>query len=120
MSDLLPCPFCGHEITEDWGDSTWSGFSKWRYCRECQAQGPHMHSRRGEGSDECQARADEAWNTRVDFAAERERKLVEALKTLDHAVTEIIRYGAQTGPQWSRLTSASLKARATLKEDDDE
>lgn len=77
MSELKPCPFCGHEAIDDWGDSSWSGFNRWRYCPECQAQGPHMHSRRGEGSDECQARADEAWNTRVDFAAEREQ-LAEA------------------------------------------
>lgn len=80
MSELKPCPFCGHEIIEDWGDSTWSGFNKWRYCPECQAQGPHMHSRRGEGSDECQARADEAWNTRVDFAAERDAALAGAVR----------------------------------------
>lgn len=53
---------------------------------------------------------------RADLAAERERKLVEALKHLDRAATEVIRYGAQTGPQWTRITAASIKARAALQE----
>lgn len=40
--------------------------------------------------------------------------LVEALEALDRAVSEVTRYGAQTGSQWTRLSIASLKFRAAL------
>ena len=49
-------------------------------------------------------------------AAEAERdRLRTALADLEKAATEVARYGAQTGPQWSRLTIASLTARADLR-----
>ena len=49
-------------------------------------------------------------------AAEAERdRLRTALADLEKAATEVARYGAQTGPQWSRLTIASLTARAELR-----
>lgn len=52
---------------------------------------------------------------------ERLRKRVEAADALadadaalDKAVSEVSRLGAQTGPQWSRLSIASLKHRSAL------
>ena len=41
-------------------------------------------------------------------------KLADTGATLDKAVTEVIALGAQTGPQWTRLTSANLKHRTAL------
>lgn len=40
--------------------------------------------------------------------------LREALVNLEKAASEVSRYGAQTGPQWSRLSIALLKARSAL------
>lgn len=40
--------------------------------------------------------------------------LREALEDLEKVAPEVIRYGAQTGSQLTRLTAASLRARATL------
>lgn len=52
-------------------------------------------------------------------AEARIARLAAALKHLDRAATEVIRYGAQTGPQWTSITAASLKARAALRENGD-
>lgn len=41
--------------------------------------------------------------------------LVEALRKLERSASEVSALGAATGPQWSRLTSATLKARAALR-----
>lgn len=46
----------------------------------------------------------------------RVEKLREALVNLDKAASEVARLGAVTGPQWSRLTIASLQSRAAIKE----
>lgn len=43
-----------------------------------------------------------------------EARLREALLGLEKAATEVSRYGAQTGSQWSRLTVANLRALAAL------
>lgn len=52
------------------------------------------------------------------LAEERLAKAVEALSALDRAAGEVARQGAVTGPQWTRLNIALLKARAILKEID--
>ena len=52
------------------------------------------------------------------LAEERLAKAVEGLSALDKAAGEVARNGAVTGPQWTRLTVALLKARAVLKEID--
>lgn len=52
------------------------------------------------------------------LAEERLAKAVMGLSALDRAAGEVARQGAVTGPQWSRLTVALLKARAILKEID--
>jgi hypothetical protein len=46
--------------------------------------------------------------------SERERKMEEALTNLERAASEVARYGAQTGTQWTRLNSALIRARAAL------
>ena len=43
-------------------------------------------------------------------------RLRDALTALDKAASEVARRGAETGPQWAKLTIASLKARAVLQE----
>jgi hypothetical protein len=43
-------------------------------------------------------------------------RLVGALQKLDRAASEVGRYGAVTGSQWSRMTVAGLHARAVLAE----
>lgn len=45
---------------------------------------------------------------------EAAEKLAEAMAALDKAASEVARLGAVTGPQWTRLTVASLKARSAL------
>ena len=52
------------------------------------------------------------------LAEERLAKAVVGLSALDKAAGEVARQGAVTGPQWSRLTVALLKARAAIKESD--
>lgn len=42
-------------------------------------------------------------------------RMREAVTDLEKAATEVARYGAQAGPQWSRLTVANLRARAALQ-----
>jgi hypothetical protein len=46
--------------------------------------------------------------------ADKVAALVEAAEALDRAASEVARYGAQTGSQWTRLSIASLKFRAAL------
>ena len=50
------------------------------------------------------------------LAEERLARAVEGLSALDRAAGEVARQGAVTGPQWTRLSVALLKARAILKE----
>ena len=38
----------------------------------------------------------------------------EALATIERASSEVSRLGAQTGPQWPKLTSALISSRAAL------
>ena len=52
------------------------------------------------------------------LAEERLAKAVEGLSALNRAAGEVARQGAVTGPQWTRLNVALLKARANLKEID--
>jgi hypothetical protein len=47
--------------------------------------------------------------------SERVSRLEDALGTLEHAATAVSRHGAVTGPQWSRLASALIRARSALK-----
>lgn len=60
----------------------------------------------------------ERWNTRATPAAMTPEvaKLVEAMKALEKAAAEVSRRGAETGPQWTKLTVALLQARTTLAE----
>jgi hypothetical protein len=46
--------------------------------------------------------------------AESERRLAETLKELERVATIVHQCGAQTGPQWSTLAVALLKARSEL------
>ena len=46
----------------------------------------------------------------------REAAAWDSVKSLEKAVSEVSRCGAQTGSQWSRLTIALLKARAALND----
>lgn len=43
-------------------------------------------------------------------------RMKEALFQLERAASEVARYGAQTGPQWTWLSSALIQARAALKD----
>ena len=49
------------------------------------------------------------------LAEARADRLDAALQALEKASSEVSRRGAETGPQWSKLTIAILKARAALK-----
>lgn len=51
----------------------------------------------------------------VKMLRESEARMREALTGLEKAATEVSKYGAQTGPQWTRLTVANLRARAALQ-----
>jgi hypothetical protein len=62
---LLPCPFCGNEDIQDWGESTWSRPVKWMYCTECQSHGPRVMLGRGEPEDHWHHRIREEWNRRA-------------------------------------------------------
>lgn len=62
---LLPCPFCGNDDIQDWGESTWSLPVKWMYCTECQAHGPHVMLGRDEPEDHWHNRIREEWNRRA-------------------------------------------------------
>lgn len=46
---------------------------------------------------------------------ERVKELEEAVSRLSVASADSIRLGAQTGPQWTKLTIANLRAIAALK-----
>ena len=48
--------------------------------------------------------------------AEEERdRLRVTFEMLERAATEVARYGAKTGTQWTRLSSALISTRAALK-----
>ena len=68
-------------------------------------------------ADLVQAKDAESARLRAELATLRasEARLSEALLGLEKAATEVSRYGAQTGSQWSRLTVANLRARAALQ-----
>ena len=53
---------------------------------------------------------------RADEAEAKVAKAVDALGLMDKAAGEVARMGAVTGPQWTRLTVALLKGRATIAE----
>ena len=57
-----------------------------------------------------------ALSTALTEARAENERLREVLEHLDKAASEVARRGAETGPQWSKLTIASLKARAALQE----
>lgn len=114
MTDLKPCPFCGSDdIRREYGAGSKPPYNDpYVVCVDC---GASVAGKAG------------AWNTRADLAAERERKLVEALKlpeiaalvgafvALEKAASEVSKCGAQTGGQWVKLTVALLKSRLTLR-----
>lgn len=54
------------------------------------------------------------------LAAEQAKvgRLVDAMKALEKAAAEVSRRGAETGPQWTKLTVALLQARAALTQKD--
>ena len=73
MSDeLKPCPFCGADEIEDWGEATWSQPAKWMYCTCCQAQGPRILMNRGEDLDVFMSRVKADWNQRYQPTEERQ------------------------------------------------
>jgi len=51
---------------------------------------------------------------RAETAEAKVEKLRGALEKLEKASSEVSRRGAETGPQWSKLTIAILQARAAL------
>lgn len=51
---------------------------------------------------------------------DRAERLEAALQALEKASSEVSRRGAETGPQWTKLTVALLQARAALKENSHE
>ena len=53
---------------------------------------------------------------RADEAEANLAKAVDALVLMDKAAGAVAMMGAVTGPQWTRLTIALLKSRATLAE----
>ena len=65
MGDLKPCPFCGGEDIEDWGESTWSLPVKWMYCTCCNAHGPRVIRGRDEEHDAWMQRVRAEWDTRA-------------------------------------------------------
>ena len=62
--DLLPCPFCGNEDIQIWGESTWSRPVSWMYCTECFAKGPRVMLERNEEEDAWTQRVAASWNAR--------------------------------------------------------
>ena len=55
---------------------------------------------------------------RAEAAEAKVGRLVDAMKALEKAAAEVSRRGAETGPQWTKLTVALLQARATLTQKD--
>ena len=90
MPKLLPCPFCGADEIEDWGEATWSQPAKWMYCTCCQTQGPRVLMNRGEDLDVFMSRVKADWNQRYQPTEERQHdhppqpsaSVVEALREL--------------------------------------
>lgn len=72
MVEARPCPFCGCEDINIWGERIIGRVRKWAYCVECQAQGPSTISRPPEDVEETEARALEQWNERVPEPPEQE------------------------------------------------
>ena len=70
--ELKPCPFCGADEIEDWGEATWSQPAKWMYCTCCQAQGPRILMNRGEDLDVFMSRVKADWNQRYQPTEERQ------------------------------------------------
>lgn len=115
MTDLKPCPFCDNEATmsdlEDFDDRRyWQRSIK---CHQCSAKisesiGWTEYALLGvdAASDRVGKLAIAAWNTRADLAAERERKLVEALHRISLASQD----------SGSTKESVGAEACATLKE----
>ena len=65
---------------------------------------------------------DPIWETRLAAADRIEAleaklaKVVQKFAALEKAASDVARRGAETGPQWTKLTIALLAARATLAE----
>ena len=115
MSELLPCPFCGADEIEDWGEATWSQPAKWMYCTCCQAQGPRILMNRGEDLDVFMSRVKADWNQRYQPTKERQHdhppqpsaSVVVAMKHLQ----DIINCGNCSGSRQSaRLALKALTA----------
>ena len=64
------------------------------------------------GETECMGVA--GWRTVIPLERQDSKELVEALKGLEKAASDVARCGAQTGSQWTRLSSAIIHARAAL------
>lgn len=66
--ELKPCPFCGADEIEDWGEATWSRPAKWMYCTCCHARGPRAIMDRDEEGDAFMERVRAEWNARPEDA----------------------------------------------------
>ena len=125
---LKPCPFCGSEDVDDWGECTWSRPVKWMYCVECHCRGPRVMMGRGESDEGWMQRTIAAWNTR--HTPPEVQSLVDALREcrdeldeysrqeypLDHPVHERYRqrdYDANPArvalTKWEAMTNATTK-----------
>lgn len=114
MSDLMPCPFCGGSalritITDE--DEVSNVGGDVICCTKCDACTRVFFGEK-EGIED-------AWNTRADLAAERERKLVEALKLTVEDLEEWSGCKSALEAAGFNMDDTQVRAefaRATLKE----
>lgn len=106
MTDLKPCPFCGSDdIRREYGVGSKPPYNDpYVVCVDC---GASVAGKAG------------AWNTRADLAAERERKLVEALKLTVEDLEEWSGCKSALEAAGFNMDDTQVRAefaRATLKE----
>lgn len=111
-SDLLPCPFCGHDkVAFHPNDIAFAGPEMWlpgtvcyAHCDGCGAEGPQ--------SMESQQEAVDAWNRRTDPAREDMLAALNAAKRLTDNINE---FGSCTDAEiydaaWTAIEAAISKA----------
>ena len=110
---LLPCPFCGNDDIQDWGESTWSRPVKWMYCTECQARGPRVMLGRGEPKDHWHHRIREEWNTRAALAPTDAAQAREAaIRECASALRKVIDYAAFAGADPDEVDDEAINSYA--------